>query len=126
MAEIIKLKRDETSKSLNVLRWCLLFVLFSAALVGNYHYPQLVNSLRLLAWILFSIVLFGIFLSTTQGARFYKFAKAARNEMRKVVWPTRQETMQSTIAVVALVSILALVLWMFDSLWLWLVTLITG
>lgn len=125
MAEVIKLKK-EMNKSFNSMRWTVLFVLFVGALIANYHYPQLANSLRLLAWIILSIALFGIFISTTQGARFYKFAKAARNELRKVVWPTRQETIQSTIAVVALVSILALVLWMFDSLWLWIVTLITG
>ena len=125
MAEIIKLK-SEVDKPLNMLKWTLVFILFCGALVGNYYYPQLANSLRLLSWIVLTVILFGIALSTTQGARFYKFAKAARNELRKVVWPTRQETIQSTIAVVALVSILALVLWMFDSLWLWLVTLITG
>jgi preprotein translocase subunit SecE len=126
MAEILKFKKDEGSKPFNTLRWVVLWLLFSLTLVAHYHYSELANSLRLLGWIIVAVVLFGIFLSTTQGARFYKFAKAARNEMRKVVWPTRQETMQSTFAVVALVSILALVLWMFDSLWLWLVTLITG
>ena|SRR3990167_8799468 len=125
MADVIKLKKDG-GKPWNAARWMLLFAVFFAALFANYFYPQLANSLRLLLWLVVTLALFGIFVSTTQGARFYNFAKAARNELRKVVWPTRQETVQSTIAVVALVAILALILWMFDSLWLWLVTLITG
>ena len=126
MAEIIKLRPDETNPALNKAKWVLLFVLFFVALFANYHFSAIVAAVRLLIWLAIAIILFGVFWWTHEGRRFLTFAKAARNEMRKVVWPTRQETVQSTIAVVVLVAILALILWAIDSIWLWLVTLITG
>ncbi|MBP5143215.1 preprotein translocase subunit SecE, partial [Pseudomonas chlororaphis] len=52
--------------------------------------------------------------------------KEARTEIRKVVWPTRQETTQTTLIVVAVVLVMALLLWGLDSLLGWLVSLIVG
>ena len=52
--------------------------------------------------------------------------KEARIEIRKVVWPTRQETTQTTLIVVAVVLVMALLLWGLDSLLGWLVSLIVG
>ena len=126
MAEIIKLKQQETGTALNKLKWFFLFALFVLALFANTHFANLNNALRLVAWLLLSVLLFAVFVWTTQGKAFLNFAKAARNELLKVVWPTRQETIQSSVAVVVLVAILALLLWLMDSLWFWLITLITG
>ena len=49
-----------------------------------------------------------------------------RSEIRKVVWPTRQETTQTTLIVVAVVLVMALLLWGLDSLLGWLVSMIVG
>jgi preprotein translocase subunit SecE len=49
--------------------------------------------------------------------------KGSRTEIRKVVWPTRQETVQTTMIVVAFVVLVALLLWGLDSLLGWLVSL---
>lgn len=126
MAEIKKLNPNEANPTLNKAIWALIFIVFAVALWANYHFAALSQSIRLIAWVVLGIGLIALFLLTTQGKRFATFAKAARNEMRKVVWPTRQETMQSTIAVAALVVILSLLLWAIDSFWMWLITLITG
>ena len=61
-----------------------------------------------------------------QGKRFIAFAKESRVEIRKVVWPTRQETQQTTLVVVAIVLIAALILWALDSLLGWLVSIVIG
>jgi preprotein translocase subunit SecE len=53
-------------------------------------------------------------------------AKEARVEIRKVVWPTRQETTQTTLIVVAVVLVMSLLLWGVDSLLGWIVSLIVG
>jgi preprotein translocase subunit SecE len=126
MADVIKIKFESDNPTLNKIKWVALFVIFFAALFANYHFAVISTPIRLIAWLVIAIALFGLFCWTSQGKRFLNFAKAARNEMRKVVWPTRQETMQSTIAVIVLVGVLALILWVIDSLWLWLITLITG
>ncbi|MCP4232410.1 MAG: preprotein translocase subunit SecE, partial [Aestuariibacter sp.] len=55
--------------------------------------------------------------STTDiGRRSLGFVKDARVEVRKVVWPTRQETLQTTLAVLVMVVIVAIMLWAIDSL----------
>ena len=47
-------------------------------------------------------------------------------ELRKVVWPTRQETIQTTLIVVAMVVVAALILWGLDKVFFWLVAWLTG
>lgn len=126
MADVIKAKFDNENSAVNKAKWFLLFALFFVALFANYHFETVVAYARFVVWLFVAVAMFGLFWWTTQGKKFIEFAKAARNEMRKVVWPTRQETMQSTIAVVVLVTVLALILWAIDSIWMWLITLITG
>ena len=53
---------------------------------------------------------------TRKGAAFMTLCLEARTEVRKVVWPTRQETTQTTMIVLVVVFILAIVLWLLDSL----------
>ena len=61
-----------------------------------------------------------------KGQAFFALAKEARAEIRKVVWPTRQETTQTTLIVVAVVLVMALLLWGLDTLLGWLVSMIVG
>jgi preprotein translocase subunit SecE len=54
-------------------------------------------------------------LQSYQGKTFRAFVQSARIELRKVVWPNRQETMQVTIVVIVMVVVLALFFWGLDS-----------
>ena len=65
-------------------------------------------------------------LQTAKGQSFFNLVKEARIEIRKVVWPTRQETTQTTLMVVAVVLVMALLLWGLDSLLGWIVSSIVG
>lgn len=62
-------------------------------------------------------------MAKTSPGEFFNQVKA---EARKVVWPTRQETTQTTLIVVAVVLLMSLLLWALDSLLGWLVSLIVG
>jgi len=68
----------------------------------------------------------GLAFWTTQGMQFWQFMALSRTEMQKVAWPTRQETIQSTIAVVAMVTVVALFLWGTDSILLHLIGWVTA
>jgi len=57
---------------------------------------------------------FFIVSTTDIGRRGIGFARDARVEVRKVVWPTRQETLQTTIAVLIMVFLVAIMLWLID------------
>jgi preprotein translocase subunit SecE len=73
-------------------------------------------------WLRWIIVLAGIVLGALvglqsfQGKTFWAFVQSARIELRKVVWPNRQETMQVTIVVFVMVIVLSLFFWGLDSL----------
>ncbi|KWT69856.1 Preprotein translocase subunit SecE [Comamonas testosteroni] len=57
----------------------------------------------------------GVFLISELGKRFIGFARDAWREVKKVVWPTRKETMQMTLYVFAFVVVMALFLWFTDK-----------
>ena len=63
-----------------------------------------------------------IALKTAKGQAFFTLFKEAKNEIRKVVWPTRQETLQTTVIVVIAVLIVGLLLWGLDTLLGWVVS----
>ncbi|MBT3060527.1 MAG: preprotein translocase subunit SecE [Candidatus Thiodiazotropha sp.] len=74
-------------------------------------YSQLLRVLGLLA--LVAVAAF-ITYQTAVGRTVWEFASASRIEVRKVVWPSRQETVQTTLIVFVMVLIMGIVLWLFD------------
>lgn len=65
-------------------------------------------------------------LQTAPGAETLEFLQGSRSELRKVVWPTRAETTQTTLIVIAMVVVMGLLLWLLDVVLFWLVRLVTG
>ena len=58
-------------------------------------------------------------LTTTKGKNLLNFMTGARTEVRKMVWPTRVETMQTTLMVFIIVVLLSIFLWIVDMLLGW-------
>jgi preprotein translocase subunit SecE len=110
----------------DVAKWLGVIVLTCAGLVANYYYQEVAWPLRLAGWIILSGMVLGLALNTARGKEFVVFVKNARVELRKVDWPSRQETTQFTIGVVVMVMIMALALWLIDTALLWIVKWFTG
>ena len=81
---------------------------------------------RVLALVALALVAAFVALQTERGRRFATLLKEARVEIRKVVWPTRPELIQTTAIVVVFVLVVALMLWGMDSLISWLVSGVIG
>jgi len=64
--------------------------------------------------------------TTDHGKRFYVYVQEAIAETKKVAWPTRKETMQSTGVVIAFVIVMAVFLWIVDALLAWAVESMIG
>jgi preprotein translocase subunit SecE len=98
-----------------VMKWALTGLLLVLGVTLNYTYAeQLSLLLRVAATVLiFSTAGFTAF-KTRLGQQVWEFALSSRAEIRKVVWPTRQETVQVSIIVVVMVIIMSLILWGFD------------
>ena len=124
MGQKIETTRETTGK--DRLVWSLIFLLVAGSVVANYYYPDIPWGLRATGWILLACVLGGLALLTAKGQEIKAFSKDARVELRKVVWPTRQETIQSTMVVAVMVIITALLLWAIDSVLMWLIATLTG
>ena len=60
-----------------------------------------------------------VFTQSSQGDRFIHFAKETRIELRKVVWPTREETLKTTGMIMVAVVIVAIFLWIVDAFFTW-------
>ena len=95
-------------------------VIVILALVLYYANPLVFNSLTK---VLITLVLFGvagvIFIRSSQGDRFVHFLKETRIELRKVIWPTRQETLKTTGIIMVAVIVVAIFLWIIDALFTW-------
>lgn len=112
--------------SLDSLKWVLVFVLLAGAVFGNYYFGDQSVLVRAVAVVAAVAVAGLIAAQTVKGKTFITFAKEARTETRKVVWPTRQEAVQTTGIVLVATLIMSLVLWGLDSLLFEVVGFITG
>lgn len=119
-------KAESKDSHLDILKWSAVAVLVLAAVVGNHYFASAAVLYRVLGVVALAAVAAFVALQTVKGAAFFALVKDARAEMRKVVWPTRQETTQTTLVVVGVVLVMALLLWGLDSLLGWLVSLIVG
>ncbi|AAY39591.1 preprotein translocase subunit SecE [Pseudomonas syringae pv. aptata] len=119
-------KAEASDSRFDMLKWLLVVVLVVVGVVGNQYYSAEPILYRVLALLVIAAAAAFVALQTGKGKAFFVLAKEARAEIRKVVWPTRQETTQTTLIVVAVVLVMALLLWGLDSLLGWLVSLIVG
>ena len=116
----------QQSGVLDRFKWILIFLLLIAGIVANYYFAQIPWAIRTAIGIILIAILCAIALWTSQGQRAWSFIMSARGELRKVVWPTRQETIQTTLVVIAMVVVTALFLWGIDSLFFWAISFVTG
>lgn len=112
------------SKAADVVMWFVVWVSLLAAVVGNYMmtHQGVVLYQRILFVVGCCVLSLVVFLFTYLGKRTVKFAKDSRNELRRVTWPTKQETVQTSVVVAIVVFIVSVGLWFFDIIISWLVS----
>ena len=118
--------KAETQSRLDGLKWGIVVILIAAGVVGNVYFNDQPLLYRVLVLLVLALIAGFVALKTAQGMAFWRLAREARIEIRKVVWPTRQETTQTTMIVVVFVVVSALLLWGLDTLLGWLTSLTIG
>ena len=108
------------------LKWLLVIVFLVGAIVANFFYGLVVWPIRTAIGIGVIVILLAIASQTEKGQKACGFIKGARTDLRKVVWPTRPETVQTTLLVVVMVVITALILWGIDGFFMWAIAWMTG
>jgi preprotein translocase subunit SecE len=121
--------QTETSQSgmLDTIKLLLAAFALVGGLYAYYYYePSIAQALRVLMVLGGTVAGIGIAMTSVQGHRLWHFIQGSRVEIRKVIWPTKQETTQTAIAVFVFTLIMMLFFWLLDSGLLWLTQKLVG
>lgn len=117
---------ETQSSPLDVVLLVLSLGLLIAGIVGFYWFETYPGWQRWAGVLAATVLALVVALQTHMGKSAAAFVRGSQIELRKVVWPTRPETTQTTIAILVVVMILGLLLWGLDSLLLFGTKFLTG
>lgn len=108
----------------NITLWISVAFVAFLAFFGTYYF-DFSAPIKALIWLGWFVITALLVYFTTQGHQVFQFAKEANIELQKVVWPTRQETIQTTSIVMIMVTVAGFVLWGIDSGMMWIIGKLT-
>ena len=100
--------------------------LLVAGIAAFYYWSQSVMIIRVAAVIAGAVAGVVVFWTSAPGKEFFAYARESIEEAKRIVWPTRKETLQTTGVVFAFVFVMAVFLWLVDAGLLWAVRLLMG
>ncbi len=113
--------------ALDTIKLLIAAVALIGGLYAYYYYEnEFAQAIRVLMVLGGTAAGIGIAMTSTQGRRLWHFIQGSRVEIRKVVWPTKQETTQTAIAVFVFTLVMMLFFWALDSGLLWLTRTLVG
>jgi len=119
-------KVDTSGDRLDSLKLSVAVLLMGGAIFAFYHFEEQLLVLRVLGLLAVAGISVFIAAQSTTGKSILGFITGAQSEVRRVVWPTRAETTQTTLAVLVIVLIMGILLWLFDMVLLAAIQLLTG
>lgn len=117
---------EATTSVLDVVKQVLSVVFVAAGVAAFYYFSDVQLLYRVLGLVGIVIIVLGIMLTTDVGRNVWAFVLESKQEVRKVVWPTRDETVRTTLLVFAMVFVVGIILWLLDMFLFWGVRLLTG
>ncbi len=114
------------SNKLDTLKWLLVVLLLGAGIISFYYFDEYSLLLRVISLLVVVFLVAFIASTTEKGRTTLDFIQQSHLEVRRVVWPTRQETAQMTGVVLLLVLLVALIIWGLDSILGWIVRFFIG
>ena len=107
-------------------KWIVAFAVLASGIAGFYYWSDESLLLRVIGLLVLTAAAVFVAGQTEKGRAAWDFVREAHTEVRKVVWPTRKETTQTTLIVIAMVGLVAVIMWILDGLFAWLVKLLLG
>jgi len=99
-------------------------ILIVVGVIAFYQFPDLLLLYRVIGLVIIVAIATGIAFTTDKGRSVWQFILESKQEVRRVVWPTRDETVRTTLLVFAMVFIVGLFLWLLDMFLFWAVQLL--
>ncbi len=119
-------KIDTSGSRLDSLKLGVAVLLLGGAIYAFFRYEEQLLVLRVLGLLAVAGISVFIAAQSTTGKSILGFISGAQSEVRRVVWPTRTETTQTTLAVLVIVLIMGILLWLFDMVLLAAIQTLTG
>ncbi|MDA1342554.1 MAG: preprotein translocase subunit SecE [Methyloglobulus sp.] len=101
-------------------------LLVVAGIAAFYYFAEVSVLYRVIGLLVVALVVLGLMFTTNLGRNTWGFFLESKQEVRKVVWPTREETSRTTLLVFAMVFTVGLILWVLDMALFKAVQLLTG
>ena len=111
---------------LDKIKLLVAVLLIAAGITGFYYFAEQALLYRVLGLLVVIAVSAFVALQTQVGMEAWNFGRSAILEVRKAVWPSRQETGQTTLLVMVMVIIMGLMLWLFDMFLGWAIKMLIG
>jgi preprotein translocase subunit SecE len=108
------------------IKMTLAVLLVVAGVSGYYYFSDAAQVLRVLMVLGGLVAAAGMAWFTQTGKELFAFGNEAWQEAGKVSWPTRKETLQTTLVVFAFVFVMAIFLFAIDTSLAWMIKVITG
>ena len=116
----------QTTDKRDLIKWLFVILLVASGIVSFYYFDEQSVLIRVVTLLTITIIAVWVAAKTERGKYTLNFIHESHIEVRRVVWPTRQETIQMTSVVLFMVVLLALVIWALDGILMWVVRLLTG
>ena len=119
-------RAEDRSASLDVIKLAVSAFLLIVGIFAFYYLASVSALLRVIGLLVIGGAAVAVALQTAPGRLVWQFVADARMEVRKVVWPSRQETLQTTLVVIVMVLVVGITLWLFDMLLMAILRFLTG
>lgn len=119
-------KAEDTGSTLDTAKIAGALLLLGIGIFGFYYFSEESALYRVLGLLALAGVSIALFVSTAKGQGLWSFLRESRTEVRKMVWPTRGEAMQTTLIVMVIVFIMGIFLWLLDMFLGWAVRFVIG
>jgi len=117
---------EASASVFDVVKQVFSVVFVVAGVAAFYYFSEIPLLYRVLGLVFVAVFVAGMMFTTGVGRNVLAFILESKQEVRKVVWPTREETFRTTLLVFAMVFIVGLILWLLDMFLFWGVRLLTG
>jgi preprotein translocase subunit SecE len=109
-----RVEPNRPASAADIAKYIVALALVAAGVAGFYYFEQWATGLRALLVLAGLVAGVAVFMTTVKGAQTREFLSESRFELRKVVWPTRQEALRTTWVVMIAVVVVSLILAGFD------------
>jgi len=119
-------KAENASNPLDLVKWIVVIALLGGLVYAYSAYEEVSVLYRALAAVATVVIALGIAATTEKGSNFLVFAKDARTEVRKVIWPSRSEANRMTLIILLATAVVGVMLYFIDMVLVWAIGLITN